>query len=81
MLVTDEEVLFQGAIDLLAVGDDRVDIIDYKYSVKDKWYLQEHYAPQLALYKKAIAKIFKMDVSKIHCTIVNIFQGFEVPMD
>lgn len=79
--VFDEEILFQGAIDLLAVGangDARV--IDYKYSVKDAETLKATYAPQLDLYKKAVAKILKIDSSKIRCTIVNLYKGFEIDL-
>lgn len=76
-----EEILFQGAIDLLAVGEEEVRIVDYKYSSRDAGYLKAHYAPQLALYKKAVARIMKLPPEKIRCTIVNIYLGFEVPMD
>ena len=74
-----EEVLFQGAIDLLAVGElGKVRIIDYKYSFKGNTYLREHYAPQLALYKKAVARIMDIAPSDIRCTIVNIAKGVEI---
>lgn len=75
-----EEMIFQGAIDLLAVGDE-VEIIDYKYSRKNAKSLREHYKPQLDLYRQATAKILKMPLEKVHCTIVNIYYGFEVNMD
>lgn len=77
-----EEVLFQGAIDLLAVspsGDIR--IIDYKHSGGGEEYLRAHYAPQLALYKKAAAKILRADPARIRCTIVNIKSGFQVEIE
>lgn len=78
----DEEVLFQGAIDLLAVSDSgEVRIIDYKYSSKGAEYLREHYASQLALYKKAVSRIMKTEPSRIRCTVVNIRLGFQVEMD
>ena len=75
-----EEMIFQGAIDLLAVGEDEVRIIDYKYSAKDGEYLREHYAPQLELYRLATAKILRMPIEKIRCSIVNIRRGFQVDM-
>ena len=76
-----EEVLFQGAVDLLAVGDaGEVRIVDYKYSFQGEEYLRGHYAPQLLLYKKAVARIMNVDASAIRCTIVNIARGFEVEM-
>lgn len=80
--ILEEELLFQGAIDLLAVGTGgEVQIIDYKYSVKDKAALKAKYAPQLDLYKKATARILKTDVNKIKCSIVNLLRGFQVEMD
>ncbi len=75
-----EEMLFQGAIDLLAVGEE-AEIIDYKYSNRSAEELKKHYKPQLDLYKLAVAKIMKMDVNSVRCTIVNIKRGFEVKMD
>ena len=76
----DEQMIFQGAIDLLAVGDE-VRIIDYKYSTRDAEYLRAHYKPQLVLYRMAVAKALKIEESKIHCTIVNIRLGFEVEVE
>ena len=74
-----EEMIFQGAIDLLAIGEE-VEIIDYKYSHKNAKSLQEHYQPQLDLYRQAVAKIWKLPLEKVSCTIVNIYYGFEVKM-
>ena len=77
-----EEIIFQGAIDLLAVGEDGdVQIVDYKYSKGNAEYLREHYRLQLALYKQAVAKIMKIDEGKIKCSIVNICRGFQVDVD
>ncbi len=76
----DEEMIFQGAIDLLAVGDE-VRIIDYKYSVHDGEYLRKKYKLQLELYRLATAKIMGIAPEKIRCCIVNIAQGFQVDMD
>ena len=75
-----EEMIFQGAIDLLAVSD-TVRIIDYKYSSHGVEYLRAHYKPQLDLYRMAAAKILGVDKSKIRCTIVNIRRGMQVDMD
>jgi ATP-dependent helicase/nuclease subunit A len=73
-----EEMLFQGAIDLLAVGNDEAWVVDYKYSVKDADGLREKYLPQLALYRQATAKILQLPIEKIHACIVNIYHGFQV---
>ena len=76
-----EEMLFQGAIDLLAEGEEETWIIDYKYSKGGAEYLKKHYKPQLDLYKRAVAKITGRRLDSIRCRIVNIFHGFEVDMD
>ena len=65
-------VLLQGAIDLLAVGDFGVKIIDYKYSHKTDEQLIRTYTPQLELYKKVTAAILHCSPDKISTTIVNI---------
>ena len=80
--VKGEEIIFQGAIDLLAVGEDGgVQIIDYKYSKGGAAYLAEHYRTQLQLYRKAVAKILHTDECCIRCSIVNIYHGFQVDVD
>ena len=57
-----EELLFQGAIDLLALCEDgTARIIDYKYSRKGAEGLKKRYEKQLALYKNVVAKILKLD--------------------
>lgn len=82
-LSEDEEMIFQGAIDLMAVDEEsgRVRIVDYKYSAHDGAYLKERYALQLQLYRLATAKALKIDPSEIECSIVNIRRGFQVDMD
>ena len=76
-----ETMLFQGAIDLLAVSEDEVRIIDYKYSDRSAESLKAHYQPQLDLYRKAVASILKKDEKQVRCTIINIKRCFEVEMD
>ena len=79
--VLDDELLFQGAIDLLAhFKDGKAWIIDYKFSVKNQETLKKEYAPQLALYKKAVARILKLDEDAISCSIVNLLRGFEIEL-
>ncbi len=80
ILQGEEEMIFQGAIDLLAVGEE-VRIIDYKYSTRGAEELRAHYKPQLDLYKLAVARTLKIEKEKIHCSIINIRRGFEVDMD
>lgn len=77
----EEEMIFQGAIDLLAVDKDGAWIIDYKYSTKNADELKAHYKPQLELYKRATAKILHMPIENIRCSIVNIYKGFQTDFD
>ena len=77
---SEEEMIFQGAIDLLAVRKNEAWIIDYKYSKKDSKALKADYALQLELYRLAVAKILKLPKEQVHCSIVNICLGFQVDM-
>ena len=75
----EEEMIYQGAIDLLAIGEDgETQIIDYKFSKGSAAYLRAHYRPQLELYRQAEAKILRIPPEKIRCSIINIYHGFEV---
>ena len=74
MLGTDatDEIVFQGAIDLLAEDEQGYLLIDYKYSALSDAALKEKYAVQIALYKKAAARVLKIDENTIRARIVNI---------
>lgn len=70
-------VIVQGAIDLLAVTakDGRAvgaDIIDYKYSIHSDGYIKKKYAPQLALYRSVVSKIYGLEESAVSTTVINI---------
>ncbi len=73
-----EQTLFQGAIDLLAIGEDDAWIIDYKYSTRTPSSIKEHYRVQLALYRRATAKILGLPLEKVRASIVNIYSGYQV---
>ncbi|MBE7088464.1 MAG: hypothetical protein E7370_02965 [Clostridiales bacterium] len=75
-----DPVLVQGAIDLLAQTPNGYAIVDYKYSKKSAKALRQAYAPQLDLYKKAVALILKVDESTISTTIINIFSCEEISL-
>ena len=78
----DEQLVFQGAIDLMSFGTNgSVRIVDYKYSVKNEQELLKKYALQLELYRKATAVILKIPREKIRCSIVNLFRGFQVDVE
>ena len=67
---SEDEVLVQGAIDLLAVRGDEALIIDYKYSTHSDERLVRDYARQLEIYAAAVGKIAKIE--KISAHIVNL---------
>ena len=73
-----DDILVQGAIDLVAQGDFGVKIIDYKYSQKDDEKLIETYTPQLNLYKKALSLITHCKESEISAVIVNIYKKRQI---
>ncbi len=75
-----DEIVVQGAIDALVREEDGYTILDYKFSGADGAHLAAAYAPQLALYKKAVAKITNTREEKIRARIVNIRRLFEVEM-
>ncbi len=70
---TDEQVVLQGIIDLLAVNGDDAWIIDYKYSSLEKESLIKKYEKQLNLYAFAVQKTLKLKVIKK--VIINLFTG------
>ena len=73
-----DEILVQGAIDLVAQGDFGIKIIDYKYSQKDDGKLIATYSQQLNLYKKALSRITGYKESEISTVIVNIFKKRQI---
>lgn len=79
-VASDGETLFQGFIDLLAVSKTGVEVVDYKYSGKDAESIRRFYAPQLRLYRKAVAKILKIKEENIRTTVVNIQRCEEIPL-
>jgi len=70
---TNEKVLLQGVIDLLALSESDARIIDYKYSSLTKDGLEKKYKKQLELYSYAVEKLLGKKV--IERTIVNLYTG------
>ncbi len=68
-----EQVLLQGIIDLLAVGEQSAIIIDYKYSSLSASSLKSRYAKQLELYAYALEKATGIKTDKK--ILVNLFSG------
>ena len=74
-----EKVLLQGVIDLLVIGEDGAEIIDYKYSALGVEGLKTRYKKQLDLYAYAVEKL--LGVKVIKKTVVNIFTGHTAKID
>ncbi len=70
---SEQSVLIQGVIDLLAVKDGKAQILDYKYSVHGEKVLKQRYSKQLELYSYAVENVLGLEVTKK--IIVNIFNG------
>ncbi len=68
-----EQIVVQGIIDLLAIGEKDAIVIDYKYSSLDRESLKKQYSAQLDLYAYATEKVLNKKVSKK--IIVNLFTG------
>lgn len=77
----DDEIVFQGAIDLLVErGDGKYTVLDYKFSGRSDAELKRHYAVQLKLYRAAVAKIAGTSLENVDAFIVNIARGSVVRM-
>ncbi|MCD7729584.1 MAG: UvrD-helicase domain-containing protein [Clostridia bacterium] len=76
-----DNVMVQGAIDLLCVGNNECSIIDYKYSRKNDVDIVKTYAAQLNLYRLAVQRITGVPIGNISATIVNIFTLHEIPLN
>ena len=75
-----EEVIYQGAIDLLAEDGAGCELIDYKYSSLSDEALAAKYAVQIALYKKAAAAALGVREEAIRAEIVNIARRRTIAM-
>lgn len=78
-------VIVQGAIDLLLLTYDggkvvSADIIDYKYSGHSDERIREKYAPQLALYKSVVCKIYGLEPKAVTTNILNIKKCVQIDM-
>lgn len=63
----DDEILVQGIIDLFIIKEDKIILIDYKYSNStNENYLINKYKNQLKLYKIALENGYKISVGEIY---------------
>ena len=72
---SNDSVVLQGIIDLLAVKNNKAVIVDYKFSERQGENLIEHYKKQLYLYKHAVETVLGIDVKE--CYIVNLKKSVE----
>ncbi len=75
-----DEIVFQGAIDLLCEDGNGYTVIDYKFSSHDEARIRRDYALQIKLYKKAVARAKRVDEKTVRARIVNIAQCIEIEM-
>ena len=78
---TDDLLVFQGAVDLLAETKEGWLLLDYKFSSHSAERLRRDYAPQIALYKKAVAGAMHVREESVRARILNIALGYEVDME
>lgn len=77
---SDDNIVLQGAIDLLVEDDNGYTVLDYKYSVRSDEELKRTYAPQIALYRQAVAKVMRVPPHKVRARILNIFSYREIEL-
>ncbi len=76
----EDEIVLQGALDLLCADEEGYLILDYKYSSHGAEQIKADYAPQIGLYRKAVAKAMGVSERTVRARIVNILGLFEVEM-
>ena len=69
----DDKILVQGIIDLVAVFNDKIVLIDYKLTHKPNNDIISKYKKQLSIYKLALSKNFKN--IPIYCKILNLYKN------
>ncbi len=69
---SNEEIVFQGAMDLIVLDENGYTIVDYKDSALGGDALARKYALQMRLYRKTLAKIFRVSPDSVRVRIVNI---------
>ena len=75
-----DEIIYQGAIDLLVEDENGFTVIDYKYSGRSDASIRERYAVQIKLYRKAVARMMRVREESVRARIVNIALGREIEM-
>lgn len=76
----EDEIVLQGAIDLLCEEENGFTVLDYKYSSHGADRIRADYAAQLEIYKRAVARITGTSEQNIRACILNILRLEEIPM-
>lgn len=76
---TDERVLVQGIIDLFVIKDQKIRLVDYKFSnSQSDEYLIEKYSPQLRAYKIALEDALSLLVENVYLLSLKNFHMIKV---
>lgn len=75
-----DEIVLQGAIDLLTKDEDGWLILDYKYSSRTAEELKKSYSRQISVYRKAVSRVTGEAESSIRAKILNIKRLEELEM-
>ena len=75
---SEDTVLVQGVVDLLAVRGEEAVVVDYKYSSLSEQTLREEYASQMEIYAAAASRW--PGVRRVSSYLVNILRGYCVRM-
>ena len=76
----DETILVQGIIDLYAILDNKIILVDYKtdYITDEKIFIKK-YSNQLRIYKKALEDALNKEVSEVY--IYSLYLNKEILLD
>ncbi len=66
-----DKILIQGVVDLIIEFEDKITIVDYKFSNLKIDVLKQKYIEQLCLYKLAVEKAFKKPVEHVYIYSIN----------
>lgn len=74
-----DEVMLQGVIDLLVLGENKAIVVDFKFSTHSAELLRKDYRYQLDSYRLAVQKI--CGIQKVDCYILSIEDNTLIKMD
>ncbi len=74
-----DDVMLQGVIDLLILGENCAYVVDFKYTSRSEKTVKESYRAQLNSYRLAVQTICKVD--NVECYVLSIADNKLIPMD